>query len=198
LIEYYSARQLTYSSEKLPVISAIAKQEANGKTYLAGIWKEDLWFHLAWLVPAYAGNLLRLRPAPYRAPSWSWAAVDSKVDFRYRATAQKGGGVHPIGNNMMPLIKCTDATVTLVSSKMPFGPVNEGSLVVVDPVATVHWLRRDVGDDEILSDDGQYFCVYLDTLEPILPYDDSEASPLLALALLNYSQLGGLILQLVS
>lgn len=65
-------------------ISAIAKEtksslEALGEAtrYLAGIWEAQLPGALAWRV--HPDSVCEGRPVDYRAPSWSWAAVDGEI-----------------------------------------------------------------------------------------------------------------------
>lgn len=44
--------------------------------YVAGLWRKSLLYLLLWRVKYAAGNS---RPATYRSPSWSWAAIDGHV-----------------------------------------------------------------------------------------------------------------------
>ncbi|KAK7937826.1 HET-domain-containing protein [Apiospora aurea] len=76
----YSRRAMTNSSDKLVAISAIAKTIAvgHGYTYLAGLFKESLPINLCWMTDE---GLPKPRPKQYRAPSWSWAAVDATIRF---------------------------------------------------------------------------------------------------------------------
>lgn len=78
VIDIYSRRLLSVSEDKLVALSAIAAVIGRNSqmTYLAGLWQDYLAFHLLWQVTGQA----RLRPR-YRAPSWSWACVDSKVTY---------------------------------------------------------------------------------------------------------------------
>lgn len=57
--------------------------------YLAGMWKAMLPGGLVWNV---RGGPASSRPAAYRAPSWSWAAVDGSVNFHDRTPAEAGAG----------------------------------------------------------------------------------------------------------
>jgi hypothetical protein len=86
LVEEYSGRLLTQSEDRLVAFSGIAKivqrilESSTGKSweYVAGLWRPLLPWALLW-TPAY--NATPRRPTHYRAPSWSWASVDSEVDF---------------------------------------------------------------------------------------------------------------------
>lgn len=94
----YSARSLTESSDKLPALAGIARRfhELSGDQYLAGLWKKSILDDLLWAhqsIDIYRTYAQRQtsdsttafivtppgRPAQYRAPSWSWAAVDGAV-----------------------------------------------------------------------------------------------------------------------
>ncbi|KAG7294527.1 hypothetical protein NEMBOFW57_004602 [Staphylotrichum longicolle] len=81
LVARYSARALTYPSDKLPALAGLAARVARSTscTYLAGHWKEDLGRTLLWT----AGSVPRLmggeRLAEYHAPSWSWASVNRAI-----------------------------------------------------------------------------------------------------------------------
>lgn len=78
LCSHYSRRVLTFSSDKLPAISGIAKQTAKRvqSDYLAGLWREHLMHDLFWHTKHLAE-----RPDTYRAPSWSWASVDGHISW---------------------------------------------------------------------------------------------------------------------
>lgn len=106
----YSARSLTVSSDKLPALAGIARrfQELSGDVYLGGVWKKSLlddilWAHEGMHKSYYAARpksekfpeMDLAAPAPgkpnrYRAPSWSWAAVDGAVRWPLAAENRKG------------------------------------------------------------------------------------------------------------
>ncbi|KAH7314199.1 heterokaryon incompatibility protein-domain-containing protein [Rhexocercosporidium sp. MPI-PUGE-AT-0058] len=79
IIVDYSSRELSHGSDKLPAISGIAHERyrLRGGHYVAGLWEEDLPQALCW-TKEYATSPC-LKPVDYRAPSWSWAAIDGKV-----------------------------------------------------------------------------------------------------------------------
>ena len=84
----YSARQLTYESDKLPAVAGIAKKihEVTNSKYLAGLWKDNLLRDLCWRVidyrtydgfdPTKTHNLERAS-----APTFSWASVTSIICY---------------------------------------------------------------------------------------------------------------------
>lgn len=76
LLIAYSALKLTKGSDKLPALAGIAQlyaERLEGKTYLAGLWKEFLITDLDWYI------VDAILPDSYRAPSWTWAALDGVI-----------------------------------------------------------------------------------------------------------------------
>ena len=85
IVGRYSVTSLTKGEDKLVAISGIAKrlQGLFDDEYLAGLWRKSLPSQLLWSVERseVETNLQLTRPRPYRAPSWSWASVDQKVNI---------------------------------------------------------------------------------------------------------------------
>lgn len=90
IIGLYSDCQLSYEKDKLVAVSGMAKvltarlNDGRGDEYVAGLWRSDLLQGLLW------GRLLRdigdplrtaRRPEGYRAPTWSWASLDGRVEW---------------------------------------------------------------------------------------------------------------------
>ena len=48
-------------------------------TYLAGLWSTDIVYQLLWRVGLSTSINSTRRPHQYRAPSWSWAAIESQI-----------------------------------------------------------------------------------------------------------------------
>ena len=81
VVELYSAAKLTYSHDKLPALSGVARRSCkeSGGQYIGGMWRdEDIEAQLCWSVVSP-----RLRPA-WRAPSWSWMSIDGKISYMCR------------------------------------------------------------------------------------------------------------------
>jgi hypothetical protein len=82
IIAGYSTRQLTYSSDKLPAISGMARKfsrmnnSPEQRTYLAGLWLEDLPWLLCWRAFNWRSDK---RIAVSSAPTWSWASLETPV-----------------------------------------------------------------------------------------------------------------------
>ena len=86
IVEDFSTRSLTFDSDRLVAISAIARQIQNPYlgTYLGGFWQKDHLTQLLWtmsLQDTYGSSwpLLR-RPEYYIAPSWPWASFMGPID----------------------------------------------------------------------------------------------------------------------
>lgn len=100
VVHSFTARNLSNPNDKLPSLSGLAqlrKQSRDG-VYLAGIWQESLmhdlcWFHTLNYNVATSGGVGR-RPAEYRAPSWSWASVDTDSGCSFWWTGSIG--MHPV------------------------------------------------------------------------------------------------------
>jgi hypothetical protein len=78
IVENYTSRQLTLPEDRLPALAGIARQleKTWGDTYVAGLWREQLLEQLLW-----TSNYKPHSIGAYRAPSWSWAAVDGRITF---------------------------------------------------------------------------------------------------------------------
>jgi hypothetical protein len=85
VVRSYSRCDLTNASDKLIALSGVTQYYQNQllghDTYLAGLWRKIFAEELTW-IPASRGKTCR-RAKQYRAPSWSWAAVDGPVIFAF-------------------------------------------------------------------------------------------------------------------
>ncbi|KAI1331602.1 heterokaryon incompatibility protein [Xylariaceae sp. FL0255] len=94
IVEAYTTCNLTYPSDKLAALSAIASRMSSilSDEYVAGMWRGHLEEELLWHVSrdeirkgSSSNQSLPTYHAPnhflstYRAPTWSWAAVDGKI-----------------------------------------------------------------------------------------------------------------------
>ena len=117
MLMQYSVTSLTKEEDKLIAISGIAKrmQGLLNDDYLAGLWRKDLPIQLLWTVACFEpANFMPLpRPRIYRAPSWSWASVDGKIEsYHYQYENYEGilvtildAGVTPVGADSTGQIK---------------------------------------------------------------------------------------------
>lgn len=78
IVTLYTQCRLTFGDDKLVAFAGIARavHESNGFEYLAGMWKPWLIDLLGWGVDPRDKYP---KPSTYRAPSWSWAAIDGTV-----------------------------------------------------------------------------------------------------------------------
>jgi heterokaryon incompatibility protein (HET) len=79
IVEDYSRRTLTKSSDKLPAIAGLAEvaQRTSRDLYAAGVWISDIPHGLLWMherrKQAY------VRKDKFQAPTWSWASVEGPI-----------------------------------------------------------------------------------------------------------------------
>lgn len=101
LTDWYSSCDLTDLGDKLVALSGVARaiQQKTGDQYFAGLWRKNMAKELCWSTVEP-----RLRPQ-YRAPSWSWAAVDGPVftkgfvpDAAFHAHVRSVSVIHPGGD----------------------------------------------------------------------------------------------------
>ncbi|EIW52302.1 HET-domain-containing protein, partial [Trametes versicolor FP-101664 SS1] len=126
----YSSRTASVESDKLVACAAVAEQfhRVLRSDYLAGLWRSDaLLIDLVWTTVELEDPIperpLHIRPTAYRAPSWSWAAIEGDVCQSFPITSYyDGGGI--------ALAKIIDCRVTLQDAALPFGRVTGGMLVL--------------------------------------------------------------------
>ncbi|KAI0533294.1 HET-domain-containing protein [Xylaria digitata] len=153
MLEQYTARQLTFRSDKLPAMGGLAKIAVlgSGDMYLAGVRKEFLHRDLFW-TPAIETDSRGRRafhlpfdslltslnaPNPYIAPSWSWARWQGKIRFDESPA--------PFGDHVpvMQYDGCIETAYesveasTSASKLNPFGQVTGGSLKLTGKVVPV-------------------------------------------------------------
>jgi hypothetical protein len=78
----YSNRNLYDWGDKFPAIAGVAKTFANlfQLTYVAGLWREETASGLLWQRHNRTPTLKRFNK--YVAPSWSWASVHGRLEYR--------------------------------------------------------------------------------------------------------------------
>jgi hypothetical protein len=81
----YSKRSLTYDTDRLPALSAVASEMSQhlNDEYIAGLWRGDFLRGLYWACQGNRG-LKCGPPGLYVAPSWSWASMKNatiSMDF---------------------------------------------------------------------------------------------------------------------
>jgi len=181
VVENYSQRKLTVENDKLPAVAAVAEQYANsmsvsGEDYLAGLWREDLLSQCLWRV--WDPKKTR-RPVAYRAPSWSWAALDGGI-YPYVHVPQHENDME---ERRVSCCTCVliQAETTLSSENMPFGNVQTGMMRIRTKMRRVIWLNQDeyrdgkyqalgpsCGRDPDMSDEELALLGHLDGADPRL------------------------------
>lgn len=131
MVEYYSYRQLTFTTDKLPAISGLASKihEATNSRYVAGLWTENMPADLIWQRNAFLKPQQVLEYAPTTlTPSWSWASIKGPVDFAHTTRAPR----LTVSEYLTEVfnVQCD------VTGLNPFGEVSGGSLTLRGPVFT--------------------------------------------------------------
>jgi len=132
LVNKYSIRELTYSSDKLVALAGLASRTAasSGWDYLAGHWRQDLEKTLLWTAGGMPSTCGGSRHAAYQAPSWSWASVHG-VEIH--------ANIDPASSSTLEIV---GASCTPRASVNPFGVVSDGKLVVKGTTASAKALER--------------------------------------------------------
>ncbi|KAF2269425.1 HET-domain-containing protein, partial [Lojkania enalia] len=137
LVEQYSRLRLTKQSDRLPALSGLCErvQHLRGD-YWAGLWSKSIAFDLMWRV-----NTLNLdannggRALEYRAPSWSWAAIESPVNYWHDITDDYSS-IEPTKDSEFQsrralLYQSGSIKVSVeLAGQNPFGEVNSAILTV--------------------------------------------------------------------
>ncbi|KAJ8130956.1 hypothetical protein O1611_g2671 [Lasiodiplodia mahajangana] len=132
LVEQYVSRSLTYPTDMLPAISAIARDYNMKGGYIAGLTHEKLFSNLLWQVKAprdLSGELTTVlpprRPDIYIAPTFSWASIVARVEW------VKGT------SNYQPVCSLENFATSLENPLDPFGRVLNGHITIRGPVMGV-------------------------------------------------------------
>jgi serine/threonine protein kinase len=140
IVREYSKRKLSNAQDKLPALAGIASKiaEHTGQIYLAGLWVEDilptglLWSRDFATIP--------LTRPQYRAPSWSWASIDSPVSWSKSLPEE----------NVVSEAEILYYKISLHSSILsPFGAVSSGYIEIKGPLKRVTVTR--VGSEHLLK-----------------------------------------------
>lgn len=125
ICNHYSRRELSFDADKLPALSGMASKIAKNieSKYLAGMWESHLKHDLFW----QANDKVR-KPAKYRAPSWSWAAVDVEVRWSTSSICE---------NDNCKMYCIIEDAKTTVAGLDPFGAVTDGYITITGPLVEV-------------------------------------------------------------
>jgi hypothetical protein len=79
LVEHYTKLGITNDLDRLPALSGIMFGRLQDE-YLAGMWRSMLIESFHWTPKVRSrSQYLAYRPHKYRAPSWSWAAIEAPI-----------------------------------------------------------------------------------------------------------------------
>ena len=143
LVNTYSNKALTVRSDKLVALHGIMSMiaESTGLRKVAGLWVDYLHLELMWST----WNQAETRPefydaAKYRAPSWSWACVDSGVRLEY-PDLHRGRNENVLGLSIWVSYSLTKQfrVADVLVSALPNGQVSHGQLVVEGRVRKMEW-----------------------------------------------------------
>ncbi|KAF6799422.1 heterokaryon incompatibility protein [Colletotrichum sojae] len=128
IVEDYSHRKLTSPGDKLPAIASLAHlygtTTAPDDRYLAGLWKADLLRQLLWHIDLSERSF---RPPKYRAPTWSWAAIDGLVQYVHVGSEEDD-------RNTRWVASLVDHKTVPVDPSNPFGPLDYAEITVRGPL----------------------------------------------------------------
>ncbi|KAF2655302.1 HET-domain-containing protein [Lophiostoma macrostomum CBS 122681] len=123
-VERYTKSSLTNPSDKLVALSGIVGyyQKAMRDDYLAGLWRKRFVDGLLWEVDRGT------RPTDYRAPSWSWAAIDGPV---YLCSFRK--------SKSQWTADLVEADIALVNAGDAGGAIRGGSATLKGKLTPIYW-----------------------------------------------------------
>lgn len=126
IVDAYALRQLTKREDLLPALSGLAKQFQSCGTgeYYAGLWLESLPISLLW-------EARGVRASPYRAPTWSWASIDTSISDSTLISTWEGHQSDLICSTIK-IVSCTPQTSD------PTGRVAAGQLTISGKVLEIN------------------------------------------------------------
>lgn len=125
----YIKRSITSPADKLVACGAVAAEFGRvlSTEYLAGLWRDTLLHDMMWFKRPASANVAR--PAAYRAPSWSWAAVDGEVSHHEGFSDATVAAVAEV----------VKREVVLKDAALLFGEMTGGSLVLRAALVPCKW-----------------------------------------------------------
>ncbi|RSM15029.1 hypothetical protein CEP52_001063 [Fusarium oligoseptatum] len=158
-VEKYSARQLTFASDRLNAVAAVASRFAEkaglpSSDYVAGLWKPSLIRGLLWTVKAG-----QKRTEATGGPSFSWASHLMEVEWQPETW---GRDTHQETATIL------EAVVQVGNALLPFGSVASSRITINGPLVNTT-LKLSSGEARFRHDDGGEHSVelFLDKEEKI-------------------------------
>lgn len=143
LVNNYSNKKLTQGSDKLVALHGVMSliAESTGLRQAAGMWLDYLHLDLMWSTWNQAEKRPEFYdPTKYRAPSWSWACVDSGVRLECR-DLHRGKNENILGLSMWMSYTLTQQfrVAGVVVSARPNGLASYGHLAIEGRVRKMEW-----------------------------------------------------------
>ena len=99
LVHTYTTRGLSYKSDRLHAISAIAREVqlwlGDSDEYMLGLWKRYLYLHLLWHLETKHQLYNRAEQPNGQRPTWSWISTDGTV-YNHRTNREAMENCIPI------------------------------------------------------------------------------------------------------
>ena len=129
-VYHYSARALSFKTDRLPAISAVASifAKVTRDCYLAGLWRNELLVGLSWHASWFTNVGLKDDRRPhqeYIAPTWSWASLPRGVSYSHFLRWHRTQDSRDADLDAAVL----DAWTTL-EGQNPYGRVSDGAIVL--------------------------------------------------------------------
>jgi len=134
-VELYTDTSLTTPDDRHVAISGLAHeiQKHTKDAYFAGLWRKDILRGILWHLEVPQ----RVSPVPYRAPSWSWAAAEGKMEF----LARRPGAFWK--QRPAAVIKSI-STTGMDGQKASTGQLQDGYLLISGPLREAVRCKRQV------------------------------------------------------
>ena len=128
MVEQYTGRKLTYTTDKLPAIAGLAEYYTKNMNdeYIAGHFRSSFLSSLLWRRDAARAPLIS-RSKTYRAPSWSWPAAEGEVLWE-NARSPTMTALHFLSYN-----------VELVDPRLPYGSIKAASIQIRGRIREAIW-----------------------------------------------------------
>ena len=135
--------------------------ELNCIEYIRGLWTFDIIRGLRW----YVEHCNKSEPGPYRAPSWSWAAVYSTIWYTGPISPSPNSwDEYQRGERLLPYddtsyVAILSVRVNIIGSN-PFGAVISGKITMLSLITP--WMYLMLVDEDTFR---QHFTLYFDNLQ---------------------------------
>jgi hypothetical protein len=140
-VENFTKGKLSRAEDKLLAIAGLATrfhQRCPSVNYFAGLWDYELMYQLLWRRKEETTYPL---PEAYRAPSWSWAAIDGQISLSWRGwNGEYGSNLqNPIFKGAKAIARIKKVSIETVAEDR-FGQVRSGTLRLVGTI----WKGTDI------------------------------------------------------